>query len=156
MLFLGRSVSPFQGKNLFQNLRQASRLIGAKRKCFEKQRKSHQFTLTGPGCRAGLNLLSGFPKTWNLGRGDASTASVYSALAVKWLGRFRTICREALAAQEWPAPVLAKVATLLQTDEVQFQFHLCELSKAVAFLVHRRQVYLRKFHQAQADKENAP
>ena len=139
MVDLGSALGHFSGKNAFQVLRQAF----PRKRVFRSQQRTYAFSLTGPGCRVSLNCLRGLPKQWNLGRADASTAHVYNSWLLEAQDDWRRICREIIAEGTWPEELLGHLRVFLQEDEVNFQFHMCELSKAINFVESGNVIYLR-------------
>ena len=146
---LGRGMGAFSGKCFFQIWRQAAGSQRIQRKCFQAVvSRDEQYTECGPGARSCLNTLQGLPRTFCLLQAGQRAADTYNQWLVQWMQEWRA------ARERWTGDAdLAFLSDELRFftadkfDEVQFQFVLCELSKAERYIDGGSVIYQRLHHQ---------
>ena len=117
---LADRMGTFTGKNCYQILK---KFYGGHRRAFKRSLcRARRFSLCGPGARAALNLLEGWPKLWNDRRKDEQTHYVYSGVLVRWQIKFNKVCRSVIG--ELPEELRTHVDCFLAFGERDFQFFL--------------------------------
>ena len=139
-LDLAGRMGTFTGKNCYQILKKFYR----SRQAFTRSpNRTRRFTLCGPGARAALNLLQGWPKSWNDRRKDEETHHVYSETLLHWQHEFNKVCKSVI--DELPQELRAHVDCFLAFDETDFQFFMCELSKILNWIEDGNVIYSRGY-----------
>lgn len=143
----GRRIGAFSGKNMYQILKRALVQARFRGPGFRSTSDADaMYSETGPGARAGLNLLSKFPTGWSALVTGQAAADVYSTTLIQWLLKWRNMKNELKKALPEELHCHVEFFTNYHTfDECDFQFALCELSKVISFLLHQNKIYLRGY-----------
>ena len=139
-----KSIGPFLGKNILQWLALS---VGQK-----LVPDMHEFTESGPGARAAINTLSGWPRLFSTSSASWASAEFYNVELQKI--RKRLLKHPALKPSDMDSATVATAKQMilkqLRTAEGT-QFLLCEMAKTHNYELLRSTIYSRGYWESGVD-----